>query len=180
LKDLFGEKKQLIVYHFMFKPTDDVGCRGCSQVGEHIPDLRHIRSRNTAFVCVSRASPEKLEAFKAKTGWTFPWYSSGEGDFNYDFQATIDDARGEEVYNYLTKDERKATGKQFFGNGDYPGMSVFYQEGGQIYHTYSTYERGSEFMLTTLRLLDLTPLGRQDEPGGPAAFKFNFEYEEGV
>lgn len=178
LKDLFGGKKQLLVYHFMFEPSADVGCHGCAFLGEHIPDLRHIRTKETALVCVSRAPVEKLEAFKAKNGWTFPWYSSGEGDFNYDFHATLDESRAPTFYNFKSNEELQAQGKRPRGAGDMPGMSVFLLQDGEVYHTYSTYERGLDFVLTTLHLLDLTPLGRQDGEYGPGSYKFKYEYEQ--
>ncbi|KAH8647673.1 hypothetical protein BX600DRAFT_530565 [Xylariales sp. PMI_506] len=180
LRDLFNGKRQLLVYHFMFDPAADVSCSGCAFVGTHIPDRCHLRSRDTELACVSRAPADKLERFKARNGWAFPWYSCGErGDFNYDFQATLDPERedgGEVMYNYRTSKEREALGKSPWTKGDFPGMSVFLLQDGEVYHTYSTYERGLEVMLTTLRLLDLTPLGRQDGPYGPGSFRLQCEY----
>jgi len=176
LDDLFGEKKQLIVYHFMFGPDDERGCKGCAFVGEHIPDLRHLRSRDTAMVCVSRAPFEKLDAWKQKVGWTFPWYSSEDSDFNYDFHVTLDESVRPVEYNFRTKDEMVAKGQMWNTSGEQPGLSVFLKQDGEIYHTYSTYSRGLDKLLGTLQLLDMTPLGRQDGVTGPAEFKLKYEY----
>ncbi|KAK1753907.1 hypothetical protein QBC47DRAFT_414831 [Echria macrotheca] len=154
LADLFGDKDQLIVYHFMFAPENERGCNGCAFVGEHIPDLRHLRSRNTSMVVVSRAPFDKIAAWKEKLGWTFPWYSSYGSDFNYDFGGTV---KG--------------------GGGEMANLSVFYKRDGEVYQTYSIFPRGVEMLLGTYQLLDLTPLGRQDGPLGPAEFKLNYEYE---
>lgn len=175
LGDLFGDQDQLIVYHFMFKPGDDEGCRGCSHVGESLPDVNHLRLKNTNLVCVSRAPIEKLEAFKRKNGWTWPWYSSGGSDFNYDFHATNDETVGPVELNFRSKEEIEALGKSWY-TGDVPGYSVFWKKDGEIYHTYSTFARGGEKFMPTLALLDMTPLGRQIGAAGPAEFKLNYEY----
>ncbi|KAK5990602.1 hypothetical protein PT974_08871 [Cladobotryum mycophilum] len=177
LTDLFGDKEQLVVYHFMFKPEDDRGCAGCSHIGMSLPDVRHLQLKNTNLVCISRAPVEKLEAFKQKAGWTFPWYSSGGSDFNYDFHATIDESVAPVLLNFLTKDEMEEMGKSLY-TGEVPGFSVFWKkEGGEIYHTYSTFARGCEKVLPTLAVLDMTPLGRQIGQYGPAEFKLGFEYD---
>ncbi|RYP61672.1 hypothetical protein DL769_007601 [Monosporascus sp. CRB-8-3] len=178
LADLFKGKKQLIVYHFMFAPEADVGCRGCSFMGENFPDVRHLETKDTAFTAVSRAPIEKIEAFKKKTGWKFPWVSSGGSDFNYDFHVTLDESVAPVEYNYKNKEELEKRGLAYHVNGEQPGLSVFYKEGDEVYHTYSTYSRGLERYLTTFNLLDVTPLGRQVGPNGPAEFKLSYEYEE--
>ncbi len=94
LAELFGGKKQLIIYHFMFEPEAETGCTGCSFVAEHVPDVRHLGTKDTAFYAESRAAIAKIEAFKKRTGWKFPWVSSNGSDFNYDFHVTLDDKRG--------------------------------------------------------------------------------------
>ncbi|SPO04346.1 uncharacterized protein DNG_07031 [Cephalotrichum gorgonifer] len=181
LSDLFGDKKQLIVYHFMFGPDQERGCKGCAFVGEHIPDLRHLRSRDTAMVCVSRAPFEKIDAWKRKIGWEFPWYSSEGSKFNYDFHATQDESVAPVQFNFDTKEELVAKGQSYMTTGETPGLSVFFKQDGEIYHTYSTYARGLDGLLGTFQLLDMTPLGRQDAgPDGPAAFKLKYEYGEGA
>jgi predicted dithiol-disulfide oxidoreductase (DUF899 family) len=177
LEDLFAGKDQLIVYHFMFGPDSDEGCRGCTHIAECLPDVRHLQSKNTSLVFVSRAAPEKLEAFKDRAGWTFPWYSSQGSDFNYDFAATVDDGVMPGEVNFRTKEEYKELGKEnSWYNGDVPGFSVFYKKGNHIFHTYSTFNRGGEKVLGTLQLLDMTPLGRQDTPQRPAEYKMKEDY----
>ncbi|KAJ6445266.1 serine carboxypeptidase [Purpureocillium lavendulum] len=177
LEDLFNGKDQLIVYHFMFSPDSDSGCRGCTHIGECLPDVRHLRFKNTNLVCVSRASPDKLDRYKALAGWTFPWYSSEGSDFNYDFWATADETRDDALLNFRSKKETDALGKGGWYNGDVPGFSVFYKKGGKIFHTYSTFARGGDKLLPTLGLLDMTPLGRQLGQWGPAEFKMKHEYD---
>lgn len=100
LRDLFGKQRQLIVYHFMFDPEWEEGCKSCSFLADSFPAMAHFGARNTAFAVVSRAPIGKLEAFKKRMGWTFPWYSSFGGDFNYDFRVTLDEAQGAIEYNY--------------------------------------------------------------------------------
>jgi predicted dithiol-disulfide oxidoreductase (DUF899 family) len=177
LSDLFAGKDQLIVYHFMFAPDAERGCKGCAFMGEHIPDVRHLRSKNTNMVVISRASFDKLDAWKKQLGWTFPWYSSEGSDFNYDFHATLDETKKPVEYNYATKEGLEAKGQVWNTKGEQPGLSVFLKKDGEIYHTYSSYSRGLEKLLGTMQLLDMTPLGRQDGPSGPADYKLNYEYD---
>ncbi|KAK7428059.1 hypothetical protein QQZ08_005491 [Neonectria magnoliae] len=176
LSDLFDGCDQLIIYHFMFKPGDDEGCRGCSHIGESLPDVRHLRLKNTNLVCVSRGDVDKLEAFRQKNGWAWPWYSSGESDFNYDFYATVDEAVCPMLLNFRSKEEMEAEGKSWY-TGDVPGFSVFLKKDGDIFHTYSTFARGGEKTMPTLALLDMSPLGRQTGQYGPAEFKLKYEYD---
>ena len=178
LQDLFGGKDQLIVYHFMFGPDDAEGCRGCAFLSEHFPDLRHLRTKNTAMVVVSRAPFEKLDAWKNKIGWTFPWYSSQGSDFNYDFHATLDEKVAPVEYNYRSKEELEARGQKIEGAADMPGLSVFFRKDGEIYHTYSSYSRGLDKLIGTMQLLDMTPLGRQAGSTGPAEYKLKYEYDD--
>ncbi|KAL7937546.1 hypothetical protein V8C35DRAFT_331280 [Trichoderma chlorosporum] len=173
LSDLFDGQDQLIVYHFMFKPEDDRGCAGCTHMGESLPDVRHLRSKNTNLVAISRAPIDKIEAYKSKAGWTFPWYSSGKTDFNYDFHATLDEAVAPKQYNFEDLKEQDARFTPEF-KGDIPGFSVFLKKDGNIYHTYSTFMRGGEKVQPTMTLLDMTPLGRRLE--SPADFKLRDEY----
>lgn len=128
-------------------------------------------------VVVSRAPFAKLDAWKQKIGWTFPWYSSEGSDFNYDFHATLDESVLPVQYNFASKAELEAKGQKWNVSGEQPGISVFYRQDGVVYHTYSAYSRGCEKMLGTLMLLDLTPLGRQDGYAGPADYKLKYEYD---
>lgn len=129
-------------------------------------------------VVVSRAPFEKVDAWKKKIGWTFPWFSSEGSDFNYDFHATLDDSVAPVEYNFATAAELEAKGQKWNTSGEQPGLSVFLRRDGKVYHTYSSYSRGLDRLLVTHQLLDMTPLGRQDGPSGPAEFKLKYEYEE--
>ncbi|KAL7821688.1 DUF899 domain-containing protein [Trichoderma aethiopicum] len=173
LADLFDGQDQLIIYHFMFSPQDDAGCPGCTHMGESLPDVRHLRSKQTNLVAVSRAPIAKIEAYKQRAGWNFPWYSSGESDFNYDFHATLDEERSPKEYNFAELNDDDARFKPDF-KGDVPGFSVFLKQGGEVFHTYSTFMRGGEKVQPTLTLLDMTPLGRRLV--SPGDFKLRNEY----
>lgn len=172
LRDLFNGREQLIIYHFMLGPDDDAGCVGCSFFGDHVPNLTHLQFKDTEFVVVSRAPFAKIEAFKKRMGWTFPWYSSAGSDFNYDFHVTLDESIQPVMYNFTAKEAPGGVAK-----GEAPGLSVFLREGDGVFHTYSTYARGLDKLLTTSTLLDLTPLGRRDLPHGPGGYMRHDEYE---
>jgi len=127
----------------------------------------HLAARDTSFAAVSRAPIEKIDAFKARMGWTFPWVSSSGNDFNRDFAVTVDvdGADGSDEYNYTRAETLFKAGKIWFPKGELPGLSVFLRQGTRVFHTYSTYQRGLDVLLTTYTLLDMTPLGRQEEDG---------------
>jgi predicted dithiol-disulfide oxidoreductase (DUF899 family) len=151
LADLFEERHQLVVHHFMFAPEWDAGCRSCSAFLDQVGHLAHLKARDTSFAVVSRAPFTRILPFKARMGWTVPWYSSYGSDFNRDFEVTLE-REGELV-------ER-------------PGVSCFLREGDRVFHTYSTYERGLDGLGSTTGFLDLTALGRQEaweEPEGRAS-----------
>ena len=154
LKDLFDGRRQLIVYHFMFDPAWDAGCMGCTGYVDALGDLSQLAERDTSFVLVSRAPLAKLEAYKTRKGWDRPWYSSFGSDFNYDFQVTVDENVAPAEYNYRSEPGRK---------GEQPGTSVFFLLGDDIFHTYSTFARGGEYLTHTSTLLDITPYGRQED-----------------
>ncbi len=160
LLDLFEGRRQLIVYHFMLDPAWDEGCSGCSHVADNIPELSHLHARDTTLVMVSRAPLAKIEAFKARMGWTMPWYSSHGSDFNYDFHVTIDEAVAPVEYNFRDGATLEEKGETYHVKGEQPGASVFLRDGGRILHTYSTYGRGLDILLTTYHYMDLTPFGR--------------------
>jgi predicted dithiol-disulfide oxidoreductase (DUF899 family) len=170
LAELFGDSRQLIVQHVMFDPAWDAACPGCTAGVDELSDgmLTHLRSRDTAFALVSRAPLAKLQKYQASRGWTIPWYSSHDSDFNYDFQATLDKTLPQLEYNYRTRpgilEEDQTT-------AEVPGLSCFLRDGGEIFHTYSTYARGTDVLGSAYSLLDLTALGRQEdweEPKGRA------------
>lgn len=192
LEDLFAGRAQLIIYHFMFGPDWEAGCSSCSMVGDAVPDLRALNSHSTSFTAVSRAPIEKIAAYKKRMGWTFPWVSSFESSFNYDFHVTQDESVTPVLYNWKTKAEMEAAGQEFFAKGEQPGHSVFIRGGekfagvgeeGKVYHSYSTYGRGGEPIVNTFTWLDMTPLGRQDDVArsqnlGGLGFKRHDEYTE--
>lgn len=161
LVDLFEGRRQLIVYHFMFDPSWEDGCTSCSFAVDNVGRLGHLHASDTSFVLVSRAPLTKLEKFQARLGWTIPWYSSAGTDFNYDFHVTNDESVAPVEYNYKDKATLEREGIAFLGEGDAHGLSVFFREDDAVFHTYSTYGRGPEALLSTYHYLDLTPLGRQ-------------------
>jgi predicted dithiol-disulfide oxidoreductase (DUF899 family) len=163
LRDLFGQHRQLIVYHFMFDPSWDEGCKSCSLFADNFTgSIVHLAARDTSFVAVSRAPLSKIEPFKRRMGWTFPWLSSVGNNFNYDFHVTLDEAEGSTEYNYQSAATLLKQGK-IWQLGELPGLSVFLRDGDRVFHTYSTYQRGLDLFLNTYNYLDLTPLGRQED-----------------
>jgi predicted dithiol-disulfide oxidoreductase (DUF899 family) len=155
LLDLFDGRRQLIVRHFMFDPTWDDGCTSCTAGADEISPglLEHLHARDTTLVVVARAPLEKIERYKARRGWTFPWYSSYGSEFNYDFQVTLDPSVAAPEYNYRAVD----------ASGEQPGQSCFLRDGERVFHTYSSYARGAEMTGGSYYYLDLTALGRQEE-----------------
>jgi predicted dithiol-disulfide oxidoreductase (DUF899 family) len=169
LLDLFEGRRQLIVGHFMFDPSWEDGCPSCSAGADELSSghLAHLHTRGTTFVYVSRAPSEKIERYKAKKGWTFPWYSSYGSDFNYDFHVTLDESVVPVEYNFRTKAEHEQAGTAGYVEGEQPiegpGRSCFLRDGDTIFHTYSVYARGLETIGGSYYLLDETALGRQEE-----------------
>jgi predicted dithiol-disulfide oxidoreductase (DUF899 family) len=176
LIDLFDGRRQLIIQHFMFDPSWDDGCPSCTAASDEISAglLNHLHARDTSLAVVSRAPIDKIERYKAKRGWDFPWYSSFGSDFNYDFHVTIDASVAPIMWNYRTIDELDQHGMGWMADGssEQPGHSMFLRDGDEIFHTYSMYARGSEMLGGSYYFLDLTALGRQEdweEPKGRAA-----------
>jgi predicted dithiol-disulfide oxidoreductase (DUF899 family) len=172
LKDLFEGRRQLVVYHFMFDPSWEKGCPGCTGFANAIGDLSMLGDRDTTFALVSRAPLAKLEAYKERHGWQIPWYSSFGSDFNYDFHVTNDEKVAAVEYNYRNKAELEANKVQKAMSGEEHGLSVFFNIGDDVFHTYSAYARGTEALTGARALLDMTPYGRQQEfedspPGWP-------------
>jgi predicted dithiol-disulfide oxidoreductase (DUF899 family) len=170
LGELFAGRRQLIVYHFMFAPDWDEGCKGCSHLADSVDGiLVHLAARDTAFVAISRAPLERIEPFRKRMGWRFPWFSSYGSSFNYDFHVTLDeDADAEYEHNFTSAALLLQARKIPSARGEMPGLSVFLCDRNDIYHTYSTYQRGLDALLATYTLLDLTPLGRQETDAEPA------------
>ncbi|HEX2711462.1 MAG TPA: DUF899 domain-containing protein [Candidatus Acidoferrales bacterium] len=164
LRDLFGSRSQLIIYHFMFDPSWEEGCKSCSHFMDNVAgSVVHLAARDTSFAAISRAPLPKIESFKKRMGWTFPWLSSFGSDFNYDFHVTLDPEKPDYEYNYADAKTLLADGKIWFPKGEMPGLSVFFRGGDNVFHAYSTYQRGLDLPLNTYNLLDLTPRGRQEE-----------------
>ncbi|GII67255.1 hypothetical protein Skr01_73400 [Sphaerisporangium krabiense] len=163
LLDLFEGRRQLLTYHFMWMHDSDLGCTSCSFLVDNVGDVRHLHGCDTTLALVSRAPLASLERFRARMGWTLPWYSSHASDFNYDFHVTADEDVAPAEYNYMDKETLEGKGLGFFvaKGQDAHGISVFLRDGDRVFHTYSTYGRGPDLLLTTYNYLDLTPLGRQ-------------------
>ena len=159
LEDLFGINSQLMIYHFMFGPDWKHGCVSCSFLADHFDGINlHLAHHDVALVAVARAPLADFREFKRRMDWSFPWVSSANNDFNFDFGVSFTkDQIAEEsaFYNY------EQTGKVA---EEMPGLSVFVKaEDGSIYHTYSTYTRGLDILLGTHNFLDLTPNGRNEK-----------------
>jgi predicted dithiol-disulfide oxidoreductase (DUF899 family) len=166
LADLFDGRSQLIVYHFMFGPDWEEGCKSCSFWADNFDGIPiHLNHRDVTFTAVSRAPLAKIEAYKKRMGWSFPWASSYGSDFNYDFHVSFTEqllAAGKVDYNYGLVE----------GYEELPGLSVFYKnERGEVFHTYSCYARGIDMVNGAYQFLDLVPKGR-DEDG----FEFSMEW----
>jgi predicted dithiol-disulfide oxidoreductase (DUF899 family) len=162
LKALFDGRQQLIVYHFMFDPAWDKACSGCTSLANALGDLSLLKKLDTTFAVVSRAPLAKLEAYKAQKGWSIAWFSSFGSQFNYDFHVKLDPKTAAAEYNYRNKAVE----------GEEHGLSVFFRLDEDVFHTYSAYARGTEFLTDAYRLLDTTPYERQQDfedshPGWP-------------
>jgi predicted dithiol-disulfide oxidoreductase (DUF899 family) len=145
LLDLFEGRRQLLVYHFMFGPSQDEGCDGCSMFVDQIGHLAHLHARDTSFALVSRAPLAKIEPYRKRMGWTIPWFSSFGSDFNVDFGVSPETPRPSE-----------------YQDGETFGLSVFIRDGDEVFRTYFTSKRGVEALGSIWTFLDLTPLGRQE------------------
>jgi predicted dithiol-disulfide oxidoreductase (DUF899 family) len=159
LADLFGNRSQLIVYHFMLGPGWKEGCPSCSYLADHFDGMTiHLAHRDVTFAAISRAPLAEIAIFKKRMGWKFNWYSSYGSDFNYDYQVSQSPAEAGQkqvYYNYEWME---------FPPSERPGLSVFFKDAsGRIYHTYSTYARGLDILVGTYNFLDVAPKGRDEE-----------------
>jgi predicted dithiol-disulfide oxidoreductase (DUF899 family) len=173
LLDLFEGRRQLIVYHFMFDPEWDQGCKWCSWIADNIGHLSHLHARDTTLTLVSRAPLPKIEQYKARMEWSVPWASSFASDFNTDFYATLDGSADPEKYMFRDKETMDAKGMYYFTQGEQGGVSVFLRDGDRVFHTLSDFGFGIEALHGTLHYLDLTPLGR----GSDATLRHHDRYE---
>jgi len=176
LSDLFAGRSQLIIKHFMFGPGWKQGCLGCSFGADQLEgSVIHLVNHDVMFVAVSRAPYAEIAAYHKRMGWKFKWVSSAGSDFNFDYHVSFteaDKARGKVEYNFDTQD--------YMGE-ELPGLSVFYKdERGDIFHTYSAFARGSELLGGVYGMLDVTPKGRNEPPGGnlTAWVRRHDEYEQ--
>jgi len=188
LAELFEGRSQLLVYHFMFGPDYEAGCPSCSMIADGFNGFAvHLAHHDVQLCAVSRAPLQKLQAFKRRMGWTFPWVSSLGGDFNYDFKVSLTEQQqldGTVEYNYrrepawtlrgigdaMTKEGEGPVAQIAATTGtdvatytrERPGMSAFVREDGAIYHTYSTYSRGLDGLWGSYQWLDRAPKGRNE------------------
>jgi predicted dithiol-disulfide oxidoreductase (DUF899 family) len=178
LADLFRGRSQLLVYHFMFGPDYNAGCPSCSAIADGFNGIAvHLANHDVMLWAVSRAPLEKLQAYKRRLGWTFPWASSSGGDFNFDFGVSISEEQlrqGGSEYNYRPTRAWKggSEGSNTFAamsgtdpatySRERPGMSAFVLEDGVVYHTYSAYARGLDALWGMYQWLDRAPRGRNE------------------
>ena len=165
LAELFDGRSQLLVYHFMFGPTvegwPEVGCPGCSFTADSLDGaVEHLPHHDVTFVAVSRAPLEQLQAYKRRMGWSFPWVSYGDSDFNLDFAVFTEEGRRTGTgFNFGTPKHAEID----LRTEELHGLSAFALEDGVVYHTYSTYDRGTDALNATWQLLDRAPRGREDD-----------------
>ncbi|HEV2548334.1 MAG TPA: thioredoxin family protein [Stellaceae bacterium] len=177
LAQLFAGKSQLIIYHFMFDPEWEVGCKSCSFWADNFNGIDvHLWQRDISFLAVSRAPLAKLEAYKGRMGWTFKWVSSFGTDFNFDYGVSHtkeEVAKGQAYWNYKVQ-------KPY--DTETVGISVFAKNpDSRIFHTYSTYQRGVDLLNGAYNYIDLTPKGRDESGQGPnpqAWVRRHDEYED--
>jgi len=204
LADLFEERSQLVIYHFMFGPDYTAGCPACSATADSFNGiLPHIEARDATMICVSRAPLEKLLAYRQRMGWSFNWVSSYGKSFNFDFGVS---ASKRPQKNTLPMEANELAAFRMLGEKQFRenmppivaqnastsgtdiagylseghGFSVFVREAGNIYHSYSTYARGTEFLMGFYGILDRTPKGRDEDECGPMTWlRLHDEYAKG-
>ena len=177
LADLFEGRSQLAVYHFMFGPGWEEGCKSCSFVADHLAAaVVHLRAKDVSFAAISRAPLAEFAPFKKRLGWDFTWVSSHGSDFNHDYRVSFtpeEMVRGKVDYNY---------GLREFPVEEAPGFSAFAKgPDGAVYHTYSVYSRGLEPLIGTYTILDLMPKPRNEDPEAPMSWvRYHDRYEQSV
>jgi predicted dithiol-disulfide oxidoreductase (DUF899 family) len=185
LAELFGGRSQLLIYHFMFGPDYEAGCPTCSSMVDGIDGLLpHLHARDLTALLVSRAPLEKLQAYKRRMGWSIPWVSSANSDFNFDFGASFDVEQmreqmpPEDQLPPIAGQNAEATGT---GLAEYIsemfGASVFALEDGSVYQTYATTGRGVEFLMGYYPILDRVPRGRDEGQAFQTWIRRHDEYE---
>jgi len=196
LADLFRGRSQLLMYHFMFGPEYEAGCPACSAIADGFNgSVVHLENHDVAMMAVSRAPIDAIQSYKRRMGWSFPWASSLDSDFNYDLNVSVTEEQqraGKVEYNYQSRDVTPVL--EAGGEGpvaemaakcgtetatymrEAPGMSAFALEDGVVYHTYSAYARGVDALWGMYQWLDRAPKGRNET--GPW-FRRNDEYDKG-
>ena len=179
LAELFDGRGQLVIYHAMFNPetasddtswTKDSACTACSFWMDNFERaVVHLNHRDITMAAVSRAKIGPIEVYRKRMGWTFPWYSSSGSDFNLDYHVSFDTSHGTVSAEYNYRDFEAS-------RSEMPGVSVFLRDGGQIYHTYSTYERGLDMLNVAYHYMDLVPKGRDEAMGAMAWLRRRDEY----
>jgi predicted dithiol-disulfide oxidoreductase (DUF899 family) len=172
LSELFDGRSQLLVYHFMFGPDWDAGCKHCSFWADNFDRIIvHLNHRDVTMVAASRAAYRKLESYKKRMGWDFKWVSSGNTDFNFDYHVSFtpeEEAKKRAFFNYKMQDP---------DSSDREGTSVFFKDAkGNVFHTYSTYARGIDMVNAAYHYLDLVPKGRDEGKSGPSWLCRHDEY----
>jgi predicted dithiol-disulfide oxidoreductase (DUF899 family) len=172
LAQLFDGRGQLVIYHFMFGPDDDVGCPHCSLRADGFDGINiHLKQRDVTMIAVSRAPYKKLAAYRQRMGWGFKWVSSAKSDFNFDFHVSFTGeelAKKEAFFNFSLQDP---------GPSEREGHSVFFKDKhGDVFHTYSCYARGNDMLNIHYHYLDMVPLGRDENGRGPYWVRRRDEY----
>jgi predicted dithiol-disulfide oxidoreductase (DUF899 family) len=170
LAELFAGRSQLVVYHFMFGPDAEAGCKSCSFWADNFErSVLHLAHNDVTMIAISRGPLPKLEAYKKRLGWSFKWVSSGRTDFNFDYGVSFEPNDKDALYNYAPRK---------YGSTELPGISVFLQDGaGAVFHTYSAFARGIDMMNATYQYLDLVPRGRNENGSIQAWVRRNDEYD---
>jgi predicted dithiol-disulfide oxidoreductase (DUF899 family) len=195
LGELFGGRSQLLVYHFMFGPSYQAGCPVNSSMADTVDGvLPHLRARDLSFVFVSQAPLKKLQAYKRRMGWSFPWVSTAHTDFNFDLGFSFTEEQAREAVAQMrptgletrpgtgippiVEQNARATGTDAVGYlTESPGFSTFVHEDGAVYHTYSTTWRGLEFLMGYYPILDHAPKGRDEGEAWQLWIRRHDEYD---
>jgi predicted dithiol-disulfide oxidoreductase (DUF899 family) len=186
LVELFDGRSQLLIYHFMFGPSYVAGCPTNSSIADAVNGLLpHLHARDVTFVFASRAPMEKLQAFKLRMGWSFPWVSSGRSDFNFDFGVSHTEEQMREALGSMSEtlppiaaQNASATGTDvvtYLSEGW--GFNTFVRNDGAVYHAYSTADRGVEFLMGYYGILDHAPKGRDEGDGFQLWIRRHDEYD---
>ena len=187
LRDLFGDRSQLLVYHFMFGPSYEAGCPVCSSSADAVNGVvSHLNARDATMVYVSRAPLARLVAYRERMGWTFPWVSVADSDFNFDFGMSQTTEQAKQMVDTMAAQGMppildhmaRTTGTDVAGYlTEAPGFSAFALAGGVVYHTYSTTARGLEFLMGYYPILDRAPKGRDESDSAQVWLRRHDEYE---